>query len=245
MRKKPYGYFSEGRGKRREVIPLTRGSGRRRAAAPRERGLAKEPFIRKTIRAPPYSGVGDIKVQHRITTKECPSLEGIDLLRMEYFRPMWIPPGRYSVMVDENGQVRLTPIKPGGAQKFYLLKNSEFAQSEKFIVTHNPATKVGYAADRGPRMPAAVQREIRGKIKRGELSKHGYAMHISASKRREALKKAVDEDGAPTVYRRLLLLRLWNREQNPKLAKIADDDAMWVGKTYGVKEDGFRFTPAS
>ena len=94
---------------------------------------------------------------------------------------------------------------------------------------------------RKKKMPRAVQQEIRRKLKRGTLTKHGYSMSATADKRHEALSKAVKEFGAVAVYRKLLLLRLWNREQNPKLAEIAESDAMWIGKTYGVSTDGYSF----
>jgi len=92
------------------------------------------------------------------------------------------------------------------------------------------------------KMPVAVQKKIRAGLQRGELTKHGYSMSDSQDSRRRALRKAVAEDGAATVYRRLLLLRLWNKKRNPKLASIADFDALWVARTYGVQTDGFRFT---
>lgn len=94
---------------------------------------------------------------------------------------------------------------------------------------------------RKKRMPKGVQEEIRRKLKRGELTKHGYSMSATAESRHRALAKAVKEDGPAAIYRRLLLLRLWNRTKNPKLAEIADSDATWVANEYGVKVDGFRF----
>jgi len=91
------------------------------------------------------------------------------------------------------------------------------------------------------KMPKAVQRRIRETLEEEALTRHGYSMSASAGSRHRALAKAVSADGAVTVYRRLLLLRLWNRDQNPALADIAHSDAMWVGKTYGVKADGYSF----
>ena len=95
---------------------------------------------------------------------------------------------------------------------------------------------------RKKKMPVAVQKRIKASLEEEELTKHGYSMSAKVRSRHIALGKAVREDGPTTVFRRLLLLRLWNRDRNPKLARIADQDAQWVGNKYGVKENGFRFT---
>jgi len=93
------------------------------------------------------------------------------------------------------------------------------------------------------RMPKRIQEKIRRELREGELVKHGYSMHKPAKLRHQALAKSVEEDGALTVYRRLNLLYVWNKNQNPKLARIAKSDMEWVGETYGVKQDdGYTFT---
>lgn len=94
---------------------------------------------------------------------------------------------------------------------------------------------------RRKKMSVAVQKRIKASLEEEELTKHGYSMSAKVRSRHIALGKAVREDGPTTVYRRLLLLRLWNRDRNPKLAGIADEDAQWVGKTYGLKVNGYSF----
>ena len=82
------------------------------------------------------------------------------------------------------------------------------------------------------RMPASVQKRIRATLQKGELTKHGYSMYAPASQRHKALEKSIREDGARTVFRRLMLLYVWNKNDDPHLAKIAREDAEWVAKNY-------------
>ena len=82
------------------------------------------------------------------------------------------------------------------------------------------------------KMPKSVQRRIQETLREGELIKHGYRMRASATARHRALAKAVREDGGLTVYRRLNLLEVWNRNDDPDLARIARADKEWVKKTY-------------
>lgn len=90
-------------------------------------------------------------------------------------------------------------------------------------------------------MPVETQKRIRETLKAGELSKHGYAMSANVDSRHRALAKAVDEDGASTVAKRLNLLFVWNKDKNPRLARVAKADRNWVGRRFGVEVDGFRF----
>lgn len=67
-------------------------------------------------------------------------------------------------------------------------------------------------------------KEIRGggetiPVKEGELSQHGYEMSDPPRKRRAALREAIDEDGATTVYRRLLALRNFREDTAEAYAK--------------------------
>lgn len=95
---------------------------------------------------------------------------------------------------------------------------------------------------RTKRMPVATRKRIQEKLRKEKLTQFGYDMDAKERTRHRALAKAVDHYGASSVFKSLLLLRTWNRDQNPRLATIADKDAKWVGKTYGVEENGFRFT---
>jgi len=81
-------------------------------------------------------------------------------------------------------------------------------------------------------MPAAVQKRIRAGLRRAELSKHGYEMSDRAATRHQTLGKAVREDGGLTVFRRLNLLMVWNKNDDPDLADIAQRDRDWVKREY-------------
>lgn len=82
------------------------------------------------------------------------------------------------------------------------------------------------------KMPRATQIRIKAELEPEELSKHGYRMRASALSRHRALASAVQEDGAFTVHKRLNLLYVWNKSDDPDLAKIARADRNWVKHTY-------------
>ena len=82
------------------------------------------------------------------------------------------------------------------------------------------------------KMPKETQRRIQETLDEGELIKHGYRMRASEASRHRALAKAVREDGGLTVFHRLNLLEVWNKNDNPDLARIARADKEWVKKTY-------------
>ena len=89
---------------------------------------------------------------------------------------------------------------------------------------------------RGTKMPRATQLRIRAEVERNELRKHGYRMRSKQATRHMALGKAVHEDGGLRVFRRLNLLMVWNKNDDPDLAKIAEKDRDWVkDHYYGTK----------
>lgn len=81
-------------------------------------------------------------------------------------------------------------------------------------------------------MPVAVQKRIQEGLENEELTKHGYRMSMGEASRHRALAKAVEEDGGLTVLRRLNLLFVWNKDRNPRLAKVARQDGNWVKNEY-------------
>jgi len=91
-------------------------------------------------------------------------------------------------------------------------------------------------------MSKEVRQRIKEGLEEGKLKDFGYKMDKSQQARRLALSKAVKVHGAPSVFQSLILLKTWNENQNPELATIAEKDASWVGRTYGIKENGFSFT---
>ncbi|MBW2672007.1 MAG: hypothetical protein JRD89_01160 [Deltaproteobacteria bacterium] len=81
-------------------------------------------------------------------------------------------------------------------------------------------------------------RRVIGRMEPGELRKHGYAINKSARARRLALGKAIREDGAATVWRRLhaqVILRKNARRGSAQARARArfEADRDWVAKKYG------------
>lgn len=85
---------------------------------------------------------------------------------------------------------------------------------------------------RAPRgLIGADGRRIVIKVEPGRLEKHGYAMHLSDRKRREALRKAVESEGASSwlsIFRRLVLLSTWNKRKSPERSARARADAEYL-----------------
>jgi len=74
-------------------------------------------------------------------------------------------------------------------------------------------------------------------LRRGELTRHGYAVHESAEQRHRALEKAVAEDGALTTFRRLqvqVMLRRNARRGTPEYEarRRFEADRDWVRSRY-------------
>jgi hypothetical protein len=75
-----------------------------------------------------------------------------------------------------------------------------------------------------------------GPIRKGELTKYGYAdvglLRVVA--RRDALKKAVSELGSLSVWKKLNVIYLYNKNKNPPLSEKFLADRNWVKATYGL-----------
>jgi len=78
---------------------------------------------------------------------------------------------------------------------------------------------------------------VRIPVAKGTLSKHGYSIKLPAEKRRDALRKAIDEFGALAVYRKLKVMVIMRKRTQPKAREIFEADASWVREQY--KMDGF------
>jgi len=73
-----------------------------------------------------------------------------------------------------------------------------------------------------------------GKLKSGELGKHGYhkVKEMSVKNRRVALTSVVDEYGANTIIKKLNALRVYQRNKGPESARLFYNDMRWVRKTF-------------
>jgi hypothetical protein len=73
-----------------------------------------------------------------------------------------------------------------------------------------------------------------GPLKRGELIKFGYSYRLPVAFRREALKKAISEYTALTVYRKLDAVAKLTLRLNPSAAKKFAADRDWIKDNYGT-----------
>ena len=94
---------------------------------------------------------------------------------------------------------------------------------------------------RNKKMPIATQRRIKETLREGKLEDFGYKMNKTDRSRHLALARATKKWGALSVFKSLVLLKTFNMNHNPELATIAEKDAEWIGKTYGIEQNGFKF----
>ena len=73
-----------------------------------------------------------------------------------------------------------------------------------------------------------------GKLKKGELGKHGYAnvKNLSLNKRQEALNSAVKEYSAPKILKKLGAIKTYQKNKDPQFSSLLQSNMKWVRKTY-------------
>ena len=73
-----------------------------------------------------------------------------------------------------------------------------------------------------------------GPLKKGELGKYGYHHldKISKTERKQSLKLAVAEMGAPRVVRKLGAIRTYLKNTSPQVSAKFYEDQKWVRKTF-------------
>jgi hypothetical protein len=74
-------------------------------------------------------------------------------------------------------------------------------------------------------------------VERGRLSRFGYSTGKSDQARRAALKEAIDEYGALSVFRKLNAMVIMRKRTQPEARAIFEEDRDWVRDQYKV--DGF------
>lgn len=74
-----------------------------------------------------------------------------------------------------------------------------------------------------------------GPLRKGELVRFGYKSSNQSDDRHNALKKAVNELGSLSVWRKLNAIYVYNKNTNPTLAAKYNADRNWVRATYGLK----------
>ena len=74
-------------------------------------------------------------------------------------------------------------------------------------------------------------------VEKGKLSKFGYSTKKSDQARRAALKKAVDEYGSLSVFRKLNAMVIMRKRTQPKARAVFEEDRDWVREQFKI--DGF------
>lgn len=81
-------------------------------------------------------------------------------------------------------------------------------------------------------MPKRSQKRSRSKVRipvtKGKLRKYGYAIRSPAGERRRSLRRASNEYGALSVFKKLNVLITFNKNNNPSLADAFKRDRDWV-----------------
>jgi hypothetical protein len=93
----------------------------------------------------------------------------------------------------------------------------------------------GCIKDRGLPGKGPIEGEGIGKLRKGELIKYGYHYRLADSARRKALKKAVDQYGAMSVYRKLDAVAKLSVRTAPDASVIFAKDRDWVYNNYVKK----------
>jgi hypothetical protein len=83
-------------------------------------------------------------------------------------------------------------------------------------------------------LPGKKQGKGIGPLRKGEMTRFGYSSKDSVEKRRLALKKAVTELGALSVFRKLDAVAKLSLRVAPDSSRIFVGDRDWVKKTFGL-----------
>jgi hypothetical protein len=74
-----------------------------------------------------------------------------------------------------------------------------------------------------------------GPLRKGELGRFGYKSSLNRILRYQALKKAVKELGSLSVWKKLNVLYIYNKNTNPLLSEKYNSDKNWIKNVYGLK----------
>jgi hypothetical protein len=81
---------------------------------------------------------------------------------------------------------------------------------------------------KGTNIKGTKKREPTFVLQKGTLGKYGYHTKVSKEKRHTALKKAILHIKPLSVYRKLNILYILNKNRNPKLSNLFKEDAEWL-----------------
>ena len=76
-----------------------------------------------------------------------------------------------------------------------------------------------------------------GKLRKGELSKHGYTNvgELSVAERHSALTEAIKEFGSLGVWRKLNAVKVYTKNTAPHISSIFSEDMDWIRTKFGLK----------
>ena len=76
-----------------------------------------------------------------------------------------------------------------------------------------------------------------GYLNKGGLSKYGYSnvKNLTIKQRQKALKKAIKDLDALSIWRRINAISIYNRYTNPNISKIFDEDKNWIKNNFSLK----------
>ena len=76
-----------------------------------------------------------------------------------------------------------------------------------------------------------------GPLRKGELTKYGYAhvTKLTVSQRHTALRKAIQEYGSLTTWKKLNAVAVYTRYTAPESSAVFKQDMNWIRKNYGLK----------
>jgi hypothetical protein len=69
-------------------------------------------------------------------------------------------------------------------------------------------------------------------LRKGELKQFGYSSSNSVASRHRSLAKAIREYGDLSVFRKVNVLYVFNKNKNPTLASKFNSDKAWIKRTY-------------
>lgn len=75
-------------------------------------------------------------------------------------------------------------------------------------------------------------RSVFGKLRQGDLKKHGYGYVIPTNRRREALRGAINEYGALTVFHKLDAVSKLTKQTVPAASSVFKEDKAWVSRMF-------------
>ena len=123
----------------------------------------------------------------------------------------------------------------------YRRKYTEAVKKSGFLVKRGNKTVRVYPKSNSVIVPAACGIAKRdsgiGPLKEGDLTKYGYSARIARDKRHKALKIAVLEYGALSVYHKLDAVMKLTIKTAPDAHKVFKADIEWLRKNYTLKKN--------